>query len=520
VGINLTKYDQLDLKLKLWNENKFNYFLPKDEYGNLMPFPQQEQFWTVLKSRRIKHLLYGGGAGGAKTHGAVAAMLFEHLAIDGLHSGMGRKNLTDLKDTTLVSFFDAMNIYDIPKELVWYNDQKNKLMFHNGSKIDFIQLKYEPSDPKYGRLGSRMYSYFVIEEGQEVHFQAYVILSTRVGRQYHIYKKLGYVINQMIVTMNPYKHWGYELFYLPSVNGTIDAKKMFIKALAKDNPTTPQEYLDTLDEIPDPIERARLRDGVWEYEDKNIALFKYSAISRMFEDNPSETFGGNYITCDPARKGKDEAVIMVWEGFRVFEIHIAAKCSTVDIEQRIFDIQKEHRVPNSNVIIDSNGLGGGVKDHVPDSFEYISHSKPIVDYLNNERASSDNPSGFDQLRDQVFWVASDMVLKNIPVFAENLNIFRFGEYTEHYTRQKFRDEFRKELEKIYRESEESDKKIKLTKKHEIANLIGRSTNFTDCWSMRFITDSDVNTRSDKQFGIGIVPEADTEENRLYRKLVS
>ncbi|MCG2761418.1 MAG: hypothetical protein L6407_09425, partial [Candidatus Delongbacteria bacterium] len=154
------------------------------------------------------------------------------------------------------------------------------------------------------------------------------------------------------------------------------------------------------------------------------------------------------------------------------------------------------------------------------SFEYISHSKPIVDYLNNERASSDNPSGFDQLRDQVFWVASDMVLKNIPVFAENLNIFRFGEYTEHYTRQKFRDEFRKELEKIYRESEESDKKIKLTKKHEIANLIGRSTNFTDCWSMRFITDSDVNTRSDKQFGIGIVPEADTEENRLYRKLVS
>jgi hypothetical protein len=240
----------------------------------------------------------------------------------------------------------------------------------------------------------------------------------------------------------------------------------------------------------------------------------------MFNDEPAEYFKENFITCDPARKGKDEAIIMVWEGFRVVEIHIAKKCKTTDIEDRIKQLQVKYSVLGRNVVIDSNGVGGGVNDHIEDSFEFISHSKPIVDFRIMERASNENPSVFDSLRDQVFWVASDLVNKNIPVFSQSLRIEKFGEFTDYYSRDDIKREFRKEIEQICKETNDSDKKIKLTTKHEIAKIISRSTNFSDCWSMRFITDSDTYTRKNRFYAVGVVPEDDNEENRLFTKLMA
>lgn len=521
MSIEITKYDQLNIKINLWKNSKFDYFLPKDKQGNIIPFPKQLEAWNIIKSRKIKAFAYGGASGGAKTHTDATAMIMEHLSIPGLHSAVCRKELKDLMNTTYVSFLDAFKMYGIPvgKEhgIVHYNEKKNYWKFNNGSIIYFLAVAHQPSDPTYEWLGSYMLSYAWLEEAQQIDFQAYVKLSQRVGRQIELYKKIGYVINQILITMNPAKKWVYNLFYLPSMDGTLAEDKLFMRALARDNPTLPPEYHKQLDEIPDPIERAKQRDGVWEYDDSRTAIFKYNNITRMFDDEPFETFGEYFITCDPARKGKDEAVIMVWDGYRVFEIHIAKKCKTTDIEDRIMQIQAEHRIPNENVIIDSNGVGGGVNDHIDGSFEFISHSKPIIDFAMAERASAENPSPFASLRDQVFWIASDLVNKNIPVFSSAVKIERFGEYTDLYTREDIKKEFRKEIEQICKETEDSDKKIKLTKKHEIANIIGRSTNFSDCWSMRFVLDCGNESQS-QQFCIGVVPESQSDENYYYRKL--
>lgn len=516
--IELTKYVELNIKINLWKNNKFDYFLPKDENGNVKHFPKQELVWKTGKDSNITRMLVGGAALGAKTFTMSAFFVMEHLSVKNLRSFIGRNSISDITESVLETIWEVCRVYGIPESEIKYNPIKHFLYFPSTkSRIDFVELKYYPSDPDYSQSGSKNYSYGWIEEAQDVHFKAYDSYCVRLGRQGNVYEKIGKVINKMFVTMNPMKNWAYHTFYNPSKEGLLPENHAFIQMLAKDNPTILPHQLRTLDEISDPIKRARLRDGIWEYDDLDNAIFKYASITRMFDDDPAELFEDLYITCDPARKGKDEAIIMTWHGYRVIEIHIAKKCKTTDIEDRIMQIQAEHKIPNENVAIDSNGVGGGVNDHIDGSFEFIGNSKPIIDFIMGERASSENPSPFDSLRDQVFWIASDLVNKNIPVFSSSLKIERFGEYTDFYTREDIKKEFRKEIEQICKESNDSDKKIKLTRKHEIAKIITRSTNFSDCWSMRFVFDCG-NASKQQEFCIGVVPEAESDENYYYRKL--
>jgi len=519
--IEITEQDELNIKINLWKNNKFDYFLPKNNDGYAMQFPKQIEVWNAGKDERITRMLVGGAALGAKTFTMSTFFVMECLSVKNLRCFIGRNSISDIVDSVLETIREVCRVYGISESEIKFNPIKHFLFFPStGARIDFVELKYYPSDPEYSQSGSKNYSYGWIEEAQDVHFKAYDSWCVRLGRQGKVYEKIGRIINKMFVTMNPMKNWAYHAFYNPSKAGTLPIDHAFIQMLAKDNPTIMPHQLETLDNISDPIKRARLRDGIWEYDDLNNAIFKYNDISRMFNDEPAESFNENFITCDPARKGKDEAIIMVWEGFRVIEIHIAKKCKTTDIEDRIKELQTKYSVLGRNVVIDSNGVGGGVNDHIEDSFEFISHSKPIVDFRIMERASTENPSPFDSLRDQVFWVASDLVNKNIPVFSRGLRIEKFGEFTDYYSREDIKKEFRKEIEQICKETNDSDKKIKLTTKHEISKIIGRSTNFTDCWSMRFITDSDTYTRKNRFYAVGIVPEDDNEENRLFKKLMA
>lgn len=518
--IGLTSYDELNLRIKLWTNNKYDHFLKKgDEF---VEFPKARLAWEKGKDASIETLVYGGGASGGKSHTIATFLVMESLAIPGLHSFVARKELKQIRDSTLITFIDVKTIYDIPEDAYDYNGKLERIIFKNGSVIHFLETAHQPKDPNYNRYGSRMFTYGWLEEAQETPYKAYTILKTRIGRQFHLYQKLGYTINKLFVTLNPEKNWVYNLYYLPWKDGTLQEDKIFIRVLAHENPFNTAKYLKILDDIEDPITRARLRDGEWEYEEVANALFTYDTIIAMFEKESSVKSNSYYISCDPARKGKDEAIIFVWKGYTVIEAHIAGKCETTDIEDRIAQIQKKYNIPNESVVIDSNGLGGGVNDHIPGSFEYIGHTLPIVKFKGNrsERSNKENESVFKSLRDQVLWTASNLCLNGVPAFAKDLIIEKFGKYTEYYDRTRLRDELKKELEVIAKTSKDSDKKIKVTYKYEIMNTIGRSTNLSDCWAMRFVYDAEGSIRKDKQFTVGVVPHNKTEENEIYERLMA
>ena len=509
----LTKYDRVNLLIKLWKNNEFDYFLPKDDDGNIIPFPKQKAAWKIIKGRKIKTFAYGGASGGAKTHTDATAMIMEHLSISGLHSAVCRNELKDLTNTTFVSFMDTLALYKIPygKEhgLLHYNEKKNCWIFNNGSRIFFLSVEFKPSDPTYEWLGSYMLSYVWFEEAQQIHFQAYVKMGQRVGRQVALYKKIGYVINQILITMNPSKNWVYNLLYLPQKNGTLEKKKLFMKALAKDNPTLSKEYMTALDEIPDPIERAKQRDGEWEYDDSEKALFTHMSITKMFDYEDLKDSGTMYITCDPAGRGQDEAVLMLWKGYCVIGVAIAKKSTRQDIEAVIDNWKDKHVIPNEHIFIDAIGLGEYLVDSYEECFIFKANSLPIIEFMgnNSERSNKTKSSPYYRLRDQVFNVAAELTEKEIPQFSTNLEIIKFGKYPESfsYNRNTIMAEFRKELEPICETTKIDAPKKKITTKEDIKNIIQRSPNYSDCWSMRFITDTDSHLNVVRQFTATAVP---------------
>lgn len=511
---------ELDLKFDLWRRGNYEYFLPKGG------FPKQEYCWKQLKNPDIYEILYGGGAGGSKTWTGATFFGMEGLTTEGMRMFAGRNTITNVEKSVLVTLKKVMKKYRIPDEYWKYNAQKHYFEFpKTDSVIEFLDLQYAPSDPYYDDYGSLEYAAGWIEEAQQTHFNAYDTLSTRVGRQYELfYKDLAgklimsngkpLVVKKLLLTANPKKNWLMRAFYMPNKEGVLPKTSLFLPVLAKENPLTPQSYLDTLDAIKDPVKKARLRDGIWEYEDAIYALFTYDKLAAMFNNTLLPTIDSRaVITVDPARKGKDRCIILVWLGLTVVAVWIADKCDVSQIVEQIKTLQSRYNVANESVVVDENGVGGGVADYIKGCYEYLGNSDALV--------AKDEVSPFKDLRVQCFWKASEMVSNGKVGFARNFEVGTFGitTYQEHYTRTNIVNMIREELEVIEKTSEDDDKKIKITRKDAMRNTLARSPDFADAFSERFVLLADLRKLTPKEYAVGIIPYRGYDEQILFNNLM-
>src|ERR1044072_8940689 len=83
-----------------------------------------------------------------------------------------------------------------------------------------------------------------------------------------------------------------------------------------------------------------------------------------------------YITADVARFGSDKAVVMVWDGLRVIEIVTFVKQRTTKLADEIEKIRLRHGVPLSHVVVDEDGVGGGVVDKLGCA-GFVNNSSPL-----------------------------------------------------------------------------------------------------------------------------------------------
>ena len=82
----------------------------------------------------------------------------------------------------------------------------------NGSRIDLLDLDFQPRDPLYERVGSLEYTNGFLEEAPEMVFGAFDIMKTRVGR--HRNEEFG-LPGKIFLTGNPSKEWPYRIYYKP-----------------------------------------------------------------------------------------------------------------------------------------------------------------------------------------------------------------------------------------------------------------------------------------------------------------
>ena len=200
-----------------------------------------------------------------------------------------------------------------------------------------------------------------------------------------------------------------------------------------------------------------------EASDSEGQLIQNQSIVKLFSNTHIED-GINYISADIARLGKDKTVIFVWSGFRVVEI-VEMQTSTVpESIEAIKRMQIKYNVNTTNIIVDEDGVGGGVVDGL-NCTGFVNNASPIKVSGKNEN--------FANLKTQCYYHLAEIINRNIMY----VNCDSKQETSLH-----------EELEWVRLPKELDTSKITILSKDEIKKKIGRSPDYSDALMMRIYFD--------------------------------
>jgi len=406
---------------------------------------QKEALSYLAIDNDCRQLLYGGSAGSGKSFLGCDWQIKRRLKYPGTRGLIGRAELKKLRLSTLATFFELCTKYNlIAGKHFTYNGQDHVINWYNGSQIILMDLADMPSDPDFGRFGSLEITDYFVDEASEVTEKCINILNSRVR-----YK----LINDNpkgLLTCNPHKGWLYREFFDAQRNGSIRKDRRFIQALPTDNPHISPVYIESLQMLPD-IDRKRLLEGDWDYDETKDRLYEYDDLLRCFR--PSTTLGDKFITADIARMGDDRTVIIVWNNLHAEKFVVLKHKPINEVVDTINDLIKNHSVRLSNVLVDEDGIGGGVVDFIR-----------CKGFLNGSKAVRDN---YMNLKCDCYFKLGELISSNAITFEGT-----------------HKDTIVKELEMIRREKIDSDGKLRVTNKEDLKKRHGISPDFADAIMMR------------------------------------
>jgi phage terminase large subunit len=425
----------------------------------IRPTKKQHEAWTKLKDEVTKYVVFGGAAGGGKTHLGCEWLLTNCYFFPGSKWFIGRNELKRLMASTYITWEKVCSLHKIPKSEWELNAKWNYIEFKNGSRIDLLDVKYQPSDPMYERFGSTEYTGGWLEEAGEINFGAFDVLKSRIGRQKN--KEFG-LIGKILITCNPKKNWLYVDIYKPFKQGELPKEYAFIQSLYYDNPYTAEEYKKELEQIRDKANKQRLMFGNWEYADEDQCLMSFDSITDLFTNTVDS--GLKFITADIARYGSDKIVIILWSGYRAEKIITYDKLGIDEISQKIRDLSVQEKVPYSRIIVDEDGVGGGVKDTLRGIKGFVNNSSPLDNPL------TDDKNNYRNLKTQCYYeLARKVSLREIKIECQDTKV---------------KNDIVDELEQVKRKDPDKEGKLEIVPKEEIKQLLGRSPDYADTLMMR------------------------------------
>lgn len=420
---------------------------------------KQSEAWDYLNDKTTNELLFGGGAGGAKTFLGCAWLILMCLKYEGTRWVMARNVLKRLKETTLATFFEVCSMWGIRKDLHFkYNPVDGTIKFANGSIILLKELFASPSDPEFDSLGSLEITGAFVDEANQITAKAVNILKSRIRFKLDQHG----LIPKVLFTCNPAKNWVYTDFYKPNRDKTLPKHKRFVQALVKDNPFISEHYVENLKKL-DKNSRERLLNGNWEYDDDPSLLMEYDTILDLFT-NKAEPNEEKFISCDVARMGKDKTVIAIWHGLQCIKINSYPKTKVNETIDYLDALCRKHGIRRSKVIIDEDGVGGGVVDGFDGCKGFVNNSKAL-----KPMGSKEAPN-FSNLKTQC-WFEFARLAKDGKIGIEQIEISDKELLTE-------------ELGQIKQKDPDKDGKISLIGKDVIKENIGRSPDLADALMMR------------------------------------
>lgn len=364
----------------------------------------QSLSFELLDDPTITTILFGGSAGGAKSFLVCMWAVIQCRMYKGIVIGLGRKELSRLRKTTLVTLLHKVHpTLGIGEDDYKFNGQENYVQYSNGSRIVLIDMAFSPSDPDFDKFGSLELTHVIIEEVGEAFKQAVDVLTSRKNRMFN--KEYG-IVGKTLMTCNPTQNfvrtefykpyedqgagrmqkWAFGEVIIPGTDELVTAYRAYIRSSVFDNPFIDRNYIEDLKTKPE-REKKRLLYGDWNYADDADSLFNSLLLDRAtaYElqepepPKPGEIVKFNkFIGVDIADKGNDETVAsLIVNGVLVTMKELVPKLdegetkkttekplSYLIADELIKFAQQNGFQANQakQIAIEGNGIGVGVRD--------------------------------------------------------------------------------------------------------------------------------------------------------------
>ena len=441
---------------------------------------KQSEAWELLNDKETSTIVYGGAAGGGKSWLGCVWLWSWCIMYPGVRMALARAEFGKLKKTTfktLIKVFEENDMIEGVDYTVNMQSDDPHIKFPNGSEIVLMHFQVSHKGPDFDRLGSLEITGIFIDEIAEIQYRAWSVIMGRIRHKLDDYnltpKRFG--------SCNPTNTFVKADYYEPWKAGVLPASDAFIEAKFTDNPHLSITYGGAIDKM-DVIDKRRYM-GDWQYHEDGSNLFGTNKIESIFDGepipNPKNQF---YITCDVARFGSDLSVILVWDGMNVIKCEHYARNTITQLTNRVKALQAEYGIHGRNVIVDTDGVGGAVTDAIgSDEFNNGGKTIKVGSGFKKEIKMSMSFEGdrkarkgerYQNLKAQVYHVMAftDWTWQPEFIVKGKKGNVRIGDY------------IKAELRVI--NSVAGERKVSITPKDKIKNLIGRSPDFADAIAMR------------------------------------
>lgn len=350
------------------------------------PTSKQAEFHSCPSMYR----LIGGAMGGGKSRAGCAEGIQLSLDIPGNRGVIVRKNLTVLKRTTMVTFFQVC-----PPELIKkYNRTDLIVTLVNGSEISFIEAD-KTKDPLFDKIKSLEIGWFFIDEANEVHEDAFKILCTRLRWSPANGSYFGNI------SSNPEDCWVKQRFV-----DTKNSNYAYIQSLPSDNPHLPKDYVDRMKEVLDDVQIQKYVYANWNVSDDPMRIIPYVQLHNILineedvTDVLSQVEGEEALAVDVAELGDDNTVLSHFRGSFLYQ---SKKYSKLLIPETTNIVRSEiisRGINHNQVGIDAIGVGAGVWGNL------TSEGYRVRRLIAGERASSEyqiDMLSFSNAKSQWWW---------------------------------------------------------------------------------------------------------------------
>ena len=156
--------------------------------------------------------------------------------------------------------------------------------------------------------------------------------------------------------------------------------------------------------------------------------------------------------------GSDKAIIGVWVGLNLVEVHSFDISKTTDIQRTIEALRVKHQIPKKYAVADEDGVGGGVVDNCG-----------IKGFVNGSKALGEE--NYFNLQAQCCYKLAEAINDHSIYISADLS----GNQ---------KDEIVEELEQLKSYDLDKDGKLRVLPKAKIKENIGRSPDWRDMLMMR------------------------------------